>query len=120
MKKFIPIIAILAITLSSCGVKRTVGVVRYETPTNEQVQVLGSGQTVPSDAVLIGSVNIGDTGFTSSRRCTYAVVIKEAIVQAQAMGGNILHIKSHKEPDAWSTCHRITSDVYKLKNNSNY
>jgi hypothetical protein len=111
VKKLLPI-AIATFFFLSCGTSKKVSIAQYATPTTEQVQIIGIGQQVPSEAVLLGSVNIGDTGLTT--KCSYADVINEAIIQAQAMGGNILYIKQHKEPSTLgSSCHRIKCEVYK-------
>jgi hypothetical protein len=85
----------------------------YQKPTTEEVDVIGVAQTLPENAKLLGEVSIGDSGFTT--KCSYGEVIKQAILQAQQMGGNLLYIKKHKEPDLWSSCHRIQCEVYKVK-----
>jgi hypothetical protein len=81
-------------------------------PANATVNVYGTTQQAPTDAKLIGSLFIGDSGFTT--KCNYAQVIEDAQNQARAMGGNIIVITKHKEPSIWgSSCHRITAEVYK-------
>ena len=110
MKRILFTVAVI-VALFGCGTSKKVSVLHYETPTTEEVQIIGTGQTVPTGAKLLGSISIGDSGFTT--KCTYAEVIKDAITQAQAMGGNILYIKKHREPNMWSTCHRIKCEVYK-------
>jgi hypothetical protein len=103
----------ISLVLFGCGTSKNVSVVRYETPNTGEVQVIGVGQSVPEGAVLVGSVNIGEGGATPSNRCTYGKVLQAAIQETQGMGGNILYIKQHKEPDLLSTCHRIKCEVYK-------
>jgi len=105
------ILSVLSLCLLGCGTAKQTSIVKYATPTDEEVQVIGVGQSVPTGAVLLGSVSIGDGGFTT--KCTYGDVIRDATTQAQAMGGNILYIKKHKEPNLWSTCHRLKCEVYK-------
>jgi len=116
MKKILPIIAIFAIILSSCGVKKTVSVIISQPPTTEQVQILGIGQQIPDGAILLGTISVGTTGFTSRGRCTYDRVLNYAITQAQAIGGNIMQIRLHTAPTPHNLCHEITVDVYTLPN----
>lgn len=104
----------LIITLFiSCNTAKNVSVIKQLTPTTEQVNIVGIGQTIASNAILLGSINITDTGFTT--KCTYADVIADAIKQAQSMGGNTILIKKHTEPNIWSTCHRLQCEVYSIK-----
>jgi len=100
--------------LLSCGTTKKVSVLSPSTPLPEgtTVEVIGTGQQVPSAAKLLGSVKIGDD-MTATKNCTYDKVVKDAQSQARAMGGNLLQIKKHTEPNMWSTCHRIECDVYK-------
>lgn len=83
-------------------------------PPGTEVQVLGATQSVPTGAKILGNVKIGD-GLTGTNKCTYAKVVADAQEQARGMGGNLIQIRKHKEPDMWSTCHRIECDVYFLK-----
>lgn len=103
---------IVLLLFFGCTTQKTVSVISYKTPlaNTETINVLGLGQKVPEGAKLLGTVIIDDTGFTS--KCTYSDVIKDAQNQARAMGGNYLLITKHKEPNIWSSCHRITCEVY--------
>ena len=83
-------------------------------PAGTEVQVLGLGQSVPAGAKIIGSVKIGD-GNTMAKNCTYTRVVADAQEQARGLGGNVLQITKHKQPDLWSTCHRLWADVYLIK-----
>lgn len=113
--KIIALLLSLSIFLS-CATSKTTSVLKMKTPLadSEQVEVLGTAQAVSSNAELIGHVKIGDSGMTI--KCSYDIVIKDAITQAKGMGGNILRITKHKEPNMlFTTCHRIWADVYYLK-----
>lgn len=114
MKK-ITILLIVIVLLFSCGTTKNMSVLQYFPPTQEKVEIMGAGQTIPDNAILIGNITIGDTGFTSAKNCTYAKVIQEASVIAQQMGGNMMYVVSHKEPDFDCTCHRINANVYQVK-----
>lgn len=83
-------------------------------PAETPVEVIGLGQKAPEGATLIGSLKIGD-GWTRTKFCTYDRVIADAQVQARGMGGNLIQITEHRDPDMWSTCHRIKADVYLVK-----
>jgi len=111
MKKFIYLFLILLFI--SCSTSKQVSVLKHMTPTTGEVKVLGVGQTIPENAELLGSIKIGDSGFTT--KCSYSEVITDATNQAKSMGGNYILIIKHKEPDFWSTCHRLTCEVYLVK-----
>jgi len=111
MKKIIYLF--LVFLFVSCSTSKQVNVIKYMTPTTSLVKVLGLGQTVPENAELLGSFKIGDSGFTT--KCSYSEVITDATNQAKSMGGNYLLIIKHKEPNFWSTCHRLTCEVYLVK-----
>lgn len=117
MKKLIIYISVflIVITFISCGTAKKVSVISYSTPieSSQPIEVYGSGQKLPEGIKLLGTIQIDDSGF--STKCSYAEVIADAQNQARAMGGNIIYISKHKVPDFWSTCHRITAEVY-LKN----
>lgn len=103
------------VLLASCATtSKQVSVLAVATPLppGTQVEVIGAGQALPTGAKYLGAVNIGDN-MTATKNCTYAKVVADAQEQARAMGGNVIQIKKHTEPNAWSTCHRIECDVYR-------
>lgn len=99
----------------SCGTQKDVSVLSPATPlpSDATVEVIGVGQKVPDGAKLLGHVKIGDSGFSTN--CTYDKVVSDAQKQARGMGGNLLQITKHKEPNIGSTCHRLECDVYVVK-----
>lgn len=99
--------------MCGCGTSKKVSVINYYSPVSisEEIKIIGPGQKIPDNAKLVGSVKIGETGFTT--KCTYKDVISDAENQARSMGGNLIYIKKHKEPDLWSSCHRIEAEIYK-------
>ena len=107
----------ISLVLISCGTSKTTSVLNYSTPlpAGTPVEVIGIGQKLPNDVKFIGSISVGDSGFTSN--CSYQEVINDAMSLARGMGGNIVQITSHKEPDIWSTCHRFKADVYYMTKN---
>lgn len=110
MKKIIFLLT--GLLLAACSTSKQTSVINYATPlpVNTTVEIRGIGQNIPDGAKLLGSISVGDSGFTT--QCSYQEVIRDAINMARDMGGNVLQITEHKEPDIWSSCHRIKADVY--------
>ena len=115
MKNVIVILG-TSVLLLSCATTKYTNVLIYSPPVdnNASVEIIAQGQIVPKNAVLLGSVNIGDSGFTTN--CSYQQVVNDMLKQARAMGGNLVYITKHEQPDARSTCHRISVNVYKVEN----
>ncbi|MDR3327087.1 MAG: DUF4156 domain-containing protein [Prevotellaceae bacterium] len=106
----------LLLMMQSCGTVKRVSVLNYSTPlsADTEVEIYSSTQQIPSNLLFLGTVSIGDGGFTT--KCSYSEVINDLKQQSLAVGGNVLVITMHKEPSFASTCHRIKADVYKKKN----
>lgn len=106
----------LLVLVSCATTSKQVSVLAVATPlpAGTTVEVMGAAQPVPTGAKYLGAVKIGDN-MTAAKHCTYAKVVADAQDQARAMGGNLLQIKKHTEPNMASTCHRIECDVYLLK-----
>lgn len=102
-------------TLIYCSSSKKVSVLNVATPLAEtdKVEVIGVGEKMDSNYKLLGHIKIGDGGFTT--KCSYAQVIKDAQEQARIMGGNVIQIIKHQEPNALTSCHRLTCDVYLKK-----
>ncbi len=106
---------ICVLFFAACGTTKKTSILQVSTPLapDATVEVLGAGQKIPDGAKLLGQIKIGDSGV--SVKCSYDKVIADAQSQSRAMGGNIMQITWHKEPDMLSTCHRIKADIYLLK-----
>lgn len=118
MKKvFLFLFLFISLVLISCGTSKTTSVLNYSTPlpAGTPVEVFGIGQKLPNDVKFIGSISIGDSGFTT--KCSYQEVINDAINLARGMGGNVIQITEHKEPNILCDCHRIKADVYYIPKN---
>lgn len=103
--------------LLSCGpTTKKVSILSTATPLppDAEVKVIGTGEKVPEGAKLLGNLKIGD-GNTLAKNCTYVKVVADAQEQARGIGGNLIQITKHKEPDLGSTCHRLWCDVYFVK-----
>ena len=116
--KTIFLFTLATLSITACkslrNTSKQISIINYSTPLNREttVQVIGIGQQVPYNVKLLGSVKIGEAGFTKTSNCTYQKVLNDAIEQARTMGGNLIQIIEHKEPDFRSSCHRIKADVY--------
>lgn len=121
MKKFFFSLSIAAlfVLLQGCsGTKQVTNVLVYRAPYAGDVAIKGIGETIPENAVLLGSVSVGEAGFTKTKDCTYQAVISDARRLAAGMGGNTIVITEHKEPSEWTTtCHRIKANVYLVPEN---
>ena len=74
------------------------------------VAVIGIAVAVPEEAAVLGTVKIGDTGFSTN--CSYDTVIARAKEAARGAGGNAIKITEHRLPSLFgSTCHRIKATV---------
>jgi hypothetical protein len=79
----------------------------------ETVSVLGLNEDAPANAEILGTVKIGDSGFSTN--CGYDVAIEKAINEARKVGGNAIQITKHIPPNLMgSTCHRITARILRL------
>lgn len=117
MFALIPIIVLIAIVLMffSCGLRKSITVKTYAPPYVGNVTVLEIGSVVPDGAVSLGDISIGESGFTSTKRCTYDRVLLTAQKIASKMGGNYILIKQHNYPNMLTTCHEIYAEVYYVK-----
>jgi len=80
---------------------------------DEMVYVLGLDAPFPEKYKVLGTIKIGDSGFTTD--CGYEKVIEMAELEARKIGANGVKIIEHKQPNIWtSTCHRITAQLIKI------
>lgn len=81
---------------------------------DEKVVVIALDEPVPNGK-KIGSVKVGDSGFTND--CGYNTVIDQAKAEARKAGGNGIKLTKVKEPSVLgSTCYRIQADIYIIYN----
>jgi len=104
----------LMLILSACSAKISSSIIKSYPPLDYdlEVMVLGLNDEVPFEAEHIGTIRIGDSGFSTN--CRYDVVIDLAKLEARKVGGDALKIVKHHKPDLWSSCHRITAEILKL------
>lgn len=106
----------------SCNPKVSTEIVKSypQVSTDEKVEVIEKKQVVPENAEVLGSVKIGEGGFTSTKKCSYYTLIEIAKGEARKVGGNAIKITRHRFPDRASTCHRITAEILRIKDIDSY
>jgi hypothetical protein len=104
------------ISLSACAPKISTNITNSYPALDyrEDVWVFGVEDPVPDSAETLGVIKIGDSGFSTS--CGWEEVIEKAKMEARTIGGNSIKITNHSLPSIWSTCHRITANILKVKN----
>jgi len=103
----------------SCSPKITSSFVNSLPPLDyqEEVVVIPENGEVPPDLVEIGTIKVGDTGFTVD--CDYETVLNALKLEARKHGGNVVKITSHQLPGYMgSSCHRLSGTVYRAEDPS--
>ena len=87
---------------------------------SQSVVIIEENETIDADnnKIKLGEFQINDGGL--SLDCSYDRVKEIAKNKARSIGGNSVKIIEHKLPSAWSTCHRIKFEIYKLDNITKY
>ena len=109
------------IFLYSCNPKVSTKLTRSLPPLDfrQDVLVFGLDQAEPENAETLGTVKVGDAGFTTM--CTYEIVIDKAKLEARKVGGNAIKIIKHSPPSGFgSSCHSITAKILKVEDFENY
>jgi hypothetical protein len=122
MDKYLIFLSGMLLILNACSpkiatsVSKNYAVLDYR----EDVKVFGVEETEPNDAELLGTVKIGDTGFSTN--CGLDVVIDKAKTEARKIGGNAIKITRHTPPGGiWgSSCHQITANILKVDKIEDY
>lgn len=118
------IFAALAIllVLPSCGqykqLKKIVSVNYHYPPTSGMITIYQTGQVLPDGILRIGSVVVGEAGFTPAEKCSYEACIRAIEDEARKAGADLVYLVKVKEPDRifGSTCYDITAELYKYTN----
>jgi len=117
MKTHNLLILIALFFASACSPKVSKNITKSFAPLDykDDVLVLDLQTPVPAGAEEIGTIKIGDTGFSTN--CDWDIVIDKAKTEARKAGGNAIKIKDHKPPSPMgSSCHRITAVVLRIEN----
>ena len=113
--KYLLIFCVLLIAVS-CSPKVSKTLTKSYAPLDykEDVLVFDLETPVPYEADNMGTIKIGDSGFTTD--CSWNTVIETAKIEVRKVGGNALKITEHKPPSGGSSCHRITATVLRIEN----
>ncbi|MFW5656191.1 MAG: hypothetical protein ACOC0C_01135 [Bacteroidota bacterium] len=118
MKNLIKLLMLNAlIALVSCSPKVTSTLHHRYNPIDykQEIVVINLDESAPEDAVTMGEVKVGDSGFTTN--CTYSIVVNEAKMAARKAGGNAIKITEHRPPSSMgSSCHRIKAKILRVEN----
>jgi len=119
MRKNFFILVGLLIIVTSCSPKISTSISKNYSALDyrEDVVVFGLKDAVPENAELLGTVKIGDSGFSTD--CSFETVIEKAKIEARKIGGNAIKITKHNSPDLLSSCHRITANILRINNPKN-
>jgi hypothetical protein len=120
MKQIIFLATSCLLIFSSCSPKISTQVIKNYSPLDyrQEVRVFGLSEQVPLNSEEIGTVKIGDTGFSTN--CGWEVVIDKAKGEARKAGGNAIKIIDHIPPSMMgSSCHRIKAKILKVDNFDN-
>ena len=71
------------------------------------------------DAQSLGTIQIGDSGFTSREAGSWSSVLELAKAKARLAGGNVVRITSHIPPGFNCTTHRITAEILRVPDVNN-
>lgn len=82
-------------------------------PAQSPVAIVQIGGHVPADAVSKGKLRIKDGGFKSN--CGYTQSLYEARQKARIAGANVIRFTQVKPPDGWSTCYRMSAELFYLE-----
>lgn len=80
----------------------------------QDIVVLDIQTEVPSDAEVLGTVKVGDSGF--STKGDWTTVLEKAKLEVRKAGGNALKITRHQFPDMASTIHRLSGQILRIDN----
>ncbi|WP_343694739.1 hypothetical protein [Flavobacterium sp.] len=115
------LLLLITIVFCSCSPKISTSVSEKHEKLNEteKVVVFNSKSELPASYSKIGTTKIGDTGFTTN--CDFVTVLEKAKIEARKSGANALLITEHLYPHSFgSSCHRITADLLKIENVTDY
>ena len=99
--------------ISACSPKITTTIHKTNGQTADihNIEVYNVAENISGEFEVLGTVKIGDTGFTTN--CKYEYVVELAKWEAAKVGGDAIKIFECKEPDAFSTCYRIQAYILK-------
>ncbi len=111
---------LLILVLTSCSPKLKTNITKSFSPLseNELVVVLDITDDQQIETESIGDLKAVDNGL--SVNCTYYENVRNLKRMAREVGANLIRITKQKNPDKWSTCHRLWAQAYKVTDPSIY
>ncbi len=106
----------LMMLILSCNLKSTVLVMKRQPALDEKAAfiIFGLDDSVNFESKdIVGDIDVKDTGF--SFNCSYEDAVEMIEQRAREMGANAFKIYKHKQPDIWSSCHRIRAKALYLE-----
>lgn len=115
MKKILVILSSVLMTfaITSCTLKKQITVKQYYPPTEGQIPIVQTNQTLPKNIYRIGSIVVGENGLTPSGKCTYEACMQVIEEESRKVGAQLVYLVRVKEPDIRSTCYNITAELYR-------
>lgn len=115
MQKSILLLAVIAAILSSCSPRITTSISRGLPPVDhtEEVKIYNLQSQLPENAIKIGRIDVGDSGFTTN--CNYDTMLGVLLQEARKVGGNAVCITNHIEPNIMNgSCHQFSAIVFNV------
>jgi hypothetical protein len=110
--RIILFIAIVILSISSCTHKITRSGYDINKTYYKTCDIVVTKKIAPSDSLQrLGSIRLGDTGFSAS--CNEAQAIEILKNEGCAIGANIVHITEESRADVLSSCYRCSAVFYK-------
>jgi len=114
-------VLVVAILVVACSPRVTTTVLKNDVGAlshSDPIVVIDESQPAPADGVLVGRIRASDTGFTVN--CSYPEMIEQIKIKAQTLGANVIKVSYRKKPDTWSTCDRVSADLYRVDHVGDY
>ncbi len=118
--KFIVLFLFSSLLFSACTPKIITKISNSHPPlaNNAYVVVLQKEDSFVNNGIELGTIKIGEKGFT--KNCSYNEMIFLLKQLARDKGANLIKIIEQKNPDNWSTCVRLTANIYNVPDYSLY
>jgi hypothetical protein len=100
--------------ISSCSPKIGSNIISKQPALSDTdaVLVLEQQDKFFNDGIEIGTIKSADNGL--SINCSYEDVVATLTKMARKYGANVVKINKYKDPDQWSSCVRLTANIYRV------
>jgi hypothetical protein len=107
---------LLIMLILGCDLKSTISVIKRHPALDEKAAfiIFGLDDSIKFEIKdIVGDIDVKDSGFSFD--CSYEDAIEMVEKKAREMGANAFKIYKHKQPDIWSSCHRIKAKALFLE-----